>query len=74
MLLEKNFYDNYKNSSGKGIRHGYESVERHGAKLVIDHATGLMWQKGGLETDMSLKDAEVYVQQLNVKKFGGCKD
>jgi len=74
MLREKDFYDRNKNDSGKGIRHEYESVERHGAKFVIDHTTGLIWQKGGSENSMSFKDAEAYVQQLNAKKFCGYND
>ncbi len=74
MLREKNFYDRDWNNSGKGIYHEYESVERHGAKLVVDDATGLLWQKSGSENYMPFKDAEAYVQQLNAQKFGGYND
>ncbi|MGH7451775.1 MAG: TIR domain-containing protein [bacterium] len=74
MLREKNFYAIDWNPSGKGITHKYESVERHGAALVIDHATGLTWQKSGSENYMPFEDAKAYVQQLNAKKFGGCND
>ena len=81
MLWEKNFYDKYKNASGKGITHQYESIERQGANLVLDHATGLMWQEGGSENYMSLNDAAFYIQLLNakiqlfnVKNYGGYND
>ncbi|MGH7595548.1 MAG: TIR domain-containing protein [bacterium] len=74
MLREKNFYDKHKNSSGKGIRHEYEILERHGVVLVIDRATGLMWQKGGSKNYWDFKDAEAYIQKLNAKKFGDCSD
>lgn len=47
MLKEKGFFDYYINKHGRGLRHQYESVERNGAKLVIDHAAGLLWQQGG---------------------------
>lgn len=74
MLREKNFYATDWTPSGKGIRHEYESVERHGAALVIDHANGLVWQKSGSEKSIFFKNAEAHVQQLNVKKFGGYND
>lgn len=73
MLREKNFYDQFKNLSGKGIRHNYESVEWHGAALVIDHAAGLTWQQGGSDW-MTFESAEAYIRQLNAKKFGGYND
>jgi hypothetical protein len=74
MLREKDFYDRDWNNSGKGIHHDYESVELSGTALVFDHATGLMWQKGGLENYTSFKKAEAYIQQVNAKKFGGGSD
>jgi len=74
MLRDKNFYDKYDNASGKGITHQYESVERHGAKLVSDHATGLTWQQGGSEKYLSFKDVEAYIGQLNAKNYGGYTD
>ncbi|MDZ7302679.1 MAG: TIR domain-containing protein [candidate division KSB1 bacterium] len=74
MLRQKDFFNKYWNESGKGIRHQYERAERRGAKLVIDHATGLTWQQGGSESYMSFKAAEAYIQQLNAQKFGGYTD
>ncbi len=74
MLRDKNFFDGYKNKSGKGIQHHYESVERYGAKLVLDHATGLTWQQGGSKNDMPFNDAASHIRQLNAKNYGGYKD
>ncbi|MDZ7309912.1 MAG: TIR domain-containing protein [candidate division KSB1 bacterium] len=74
MLREKDFFDKYMNESGKGIKHQYERTERHGAELVIDHATGLTWQQGGSESSMLFKGAENYIQQLNDKEFAGFID
>lgn len=73
MLREKNSYDQFKNSSGKGIHHEYESVERHGAALVIDYATGLTWQKGGSDW-ITFENAEAHIRQLNAEKFAGYND
>jgi hypothetical protein len=74
MLRDKDFFDDYKNKSGKGIQHHYESVERQGVKLVIDRATSLTWQQSGSEKYMSFKETEAYVRQLNVDKHGGHTD
>jgi len=52
----------------------YESIERSGAKLVIDHATGLMWQQGGSDGFMTFAAAQEYVQKLNREKFAGYSD
>lgn len=74
MLREKNFYDKYKNASGKGITHQYESVERQGVKLVLDHATSLTWQQSGSKNFMPFINAASHIQQLNAENYGGYKD
>jgi len=74
MLRDKDFFDNYENKSGKGIQHQYESVERQGVKLVLDHATGLTWQQGGSENRVPFNGAASHIQQLNAKNYGGYKD
>jgi len=52
----------------------YESVELNGAKLVIDHDTGLIWQQGGSDSFMTFAAAQEYVQKLNREKFAGYSD
>ncbi|MCG3156468.1 MAG: hypothetical protein DKINENOH_03092 [bacterium] len=47
MLKERGFFHLYWNKQGQGFQHQYENVARNGAKLVIDHAAGLLWQQGG---------------------------
>ena len=45
--------------------------------VVVDHATGLMWQRGGSgESNFQAEwnEAEGYVQGLNTKKFAGYDD
>ncbi len=74
MLREKDFFDIRKHKEGKGIQHKYETIERQGQKLVIDHATGLTWQQSGSEKYMNFKKAEEYVQKLNKEKYGGYDD
>ncbi len=74
MLKEKNFFAANYNKQGKGIQHQYETAEQHGEKLVIDHATGLMWQQSGSPEYMNYSNAENYIRDLNKNSFAGCND
>jgi tetratricopeptide (TPR) repeat protein len=42
--------------------------------VVLDHATGLMWQQAGSEQSMPYQDAQQYIQQLNQQQFAGYND
>ncbi|MCP4009377.1 MAG: DUF1566 domain-containing protein [Proteobacteria bacterium] len=39
--------------------------------VVIDHATGLMWQKAGSENWVPYHKVQDYIKDLNVRKFAG---
>jgi hypothetical protein len=43
-------------------------------EIVIDHATGLMWQKSGSTESLAYTDAQKYVEKLNRQKFAGYND
>jgi len=43
-------------------------------ELVVDHATGLMWQKSGSENYMNYAKTQEYVEELNRQKFAGHDD
>ncbi|MCP4286412.1 MAG: TIR domain-containing protein, partial [Gammaproteobacteria bacterium] len=42
--------------------------------VVVDHATGLMWQKSGSDNYMTYLEAQQYVKKLNRQKFAGYDD
>jgi len=42
--------------------------------VIIDHATGLMWQKSGSKERLTYAKAEEYIKKLNREKFGGYAD
>ena len=44
--------------------------------VVVDHATGLMWQKSGSPDPLRLSDnaAGIYIKQLNFEQFAGFND
>ena len=46
LIVEKNFFDNFRNPNGAGIKHQYEHRIINGEKIVTDHATKLTWQQG----------------------------
>jgi hypothetical protein len=60
------------NPNGKGIQHNFEL--QHEGQVVIDHATGLIWQQSGSPSYMTYADAEKYITDLNDKRFVGFND
>lgn len=56
------------------VQHEYEAKNLRSAQVVIDHATGLMWQRSGSLTSLSHKEAEGYIQGLNQEGYGGFTD
>ncbi len=60
------------------FQHAYESQTVQDFPVVIDHATELMWQRGGSDKPIAFGPEEHgamdYVQQLNQQKAGGFSD
>lgn len=52
----------------------YEAKTIKGKPLVIDHASGLMWQQSGSSKAMTYKDAQAYLKRLNQRRYAGFKD
>jgi hypothetical protein len=62
----------WSNPQGKGIDNKFE-IQQEG-KVVVDGATGLMWQQSGSSEYMKYADAEKYIRDLNAKRFAGYND
>ena len=45
-----------------------------GKKVVVDHASGLMWQQSGSDNSISYVKAADYIKQLNQERFAGYSD
>jgi hypothetical protein len=43
-------------------------------EVVVDHATGLMWQKSGSNEWLSYQESQQYIRQLNNERFAGYDD
>jgi hypothetical protein len=72
MIKRLNFFDSNRNKMGKGIeRRDYELDRRE--NLVLDSATGLIWQYSGLP-DMSYNDAQQYIRKIKDAHFCGYND
>ena len=56
------------------ISHDYEVNIIEDSKVVIDHATGLMWHQSGSFKNMSWKRAKKWVTKLNEKGYAGFTD
>lgn len=56
------------------FKHEFATLTKDGNSVVLDKATGLMWQQGGSDRDMFLSDAETYVQTLNATRLAGFSD
>ncbi|MDZ7302137.1 MAG: DUF1566 domain-containing protein [candidate division KSB1 bacterium] len=74
MLKQHGFFDWNYHKEGEGILHLCEVREKDGAKIVLDHATGLMWQQSGSPDSVTYADAEKYIRDLNNKRFAGYND
>jgi hypothetical protein len=56
------------------IQHEYETKIFADEKVVIDHATGLMWQQSGSYDYMKRKEVKKWLRGLNRKGYAGYND
>jgi hypothetical protein len=52
----------------------YELQTLNSDKVVIDHASGLMWQQSGSSDTMTWDKAQEYIKQLNNNRYAGFAD
>ena len=74
MLKAKNFYDSSWYKFGIGTINDFEQQTISGDRVVIDHATGLMWQHYGSTEGMQYKDAKEFIELINRINFAGSND
>jgi hypothetical protein len=43
-------------------------------EVIVDHATGPMWQKAGSDKRMLFRNTKAYIDDLNARKFAGFND
>jgi len=82
MLREFDFYDQELNTSGRGVVNEFESKTIYDGNVIVDLQTKLVWQRSGSgsndspdsKKEMTLREADEYIIQLNKEKFAGFKD
>ena len=70
-IREKNNWGFYGHST---IIHRYDLKVIYGDKVVIDHATGLMWRQSGSYENMEWEEAKKWVRELNNRGYPGYND
>jgi len=80
MLKRHNFFSresfwnkNHCNPRGD-FANNYESKVINGDKVVLDHATGLMWYQSGSEEHLPYGHAKQWVEDLNRRGYAGYHD
>ena len=78
LLIDFDFYDSDWNPKGAGFTKHF-SVEKdrflRKGKVIIDRATGLMWQQAGSTEEMNFEATAAYIAQLNAGRgFAGYRD
>ena len=74
MLKNKKFFHISWNEDGHGYANQFEARTIKGDKVVIDHASNLMWQQAGSENYMTYEGAKKWIESLKQNGFAGCKD
>lgn len=70
IIKDKGFYDRKQNPNGKGITNQYRQENTGQHIVVIDNATGLMWQRSGSEY-ITYQEAREYIEKLNRDEYAG---
>ena len=73
MIKSRGFRDSEWNPGGD-FPNIYKGLTIKGDKVVVDYATGLMWQQSGSSTELRYSDAKNYIHRLNRESFAGFSD
>jgi hypothetical protein len=73
-LVRHNLFCTWLNEAGTGITNRFESKIAGNSVVVVDHATGLMWQKNGSDEGIQGSEADAYVEKANEKQLAGFAD
>lgn len=73
MIESRGFRDSEWNPDGD-FPNKYRARTIKGGKVVVDYATGLMWQQSGSTNELSYREADNYIDRLNRKSYAGFSD
>ena len=72
VLVDKDLYDYRLNPEGSGFKNDYEVLEN--GKMVLDNASGLMWQQSGSDKQIYYSEVQSSIEVLNRQQFAGYND
>jgi hypothetical protein len=72
MVVENGFYDRYRNPHSQGFANKFERTKT--GTVIVDHASGLMWQQSGSPESLQHEHVHTYINQLNNENFAGFND
>lgn len=67
MIKDHNFFSKFQNPTGNFLNDFVDN----GDGTITDRVTGIMWQKGGSQSELKFDATTEYVRELNEKRFGG---
>ena len=70
VVKKYNFYDKFDNKTGDFVN-DYELKVINGDKIVIDHATGLLWHQSGSKECISWEKTMEWIKNLNNTGYAG---
>lgn len=68
LIKKYNFFDKNRNERGYFL-HQYKIQTIKGNTVVIDHVSGLMWQRDGSSASMEWKMTKKYIKELNRNEY-----
>jgi len=74
MLKEHGFFDASLNKNSRGFDNQFKSQVISGDKVIMDQASGLMWQQAGSSNYMKYDQAKSWIKELNRKGYAGFHD
>lgn len=72
MIEKRGFFDSIQNKTAAGFANDFQ-LQNEGL-VVLDRASGLLWQRSGSAEAMSLPNARNYIAQLNESGYAGYRD
>jgi len=73
MVKKYNFYDKFDNKTGD-FANDYEMKIINEDRVIIDHATGLMWHQSGSNHCLSWEGSKEWISNFNKKGYAGYND
>lgn len=72
MIKRLGFFDSERNKTGRGVERREYELQRQ-QDLVLDNATGLIWQRSGLAR-VNYSKAQNYIRKINTENMAGYAD